>query len=251
MHRIHAVLRVITLSLGLHAMRYIRCSRSRTGPHHTVNRAWWWIWSRAGAHNGPWGQTCPRRGTRMGHSTCCVWRGGHLPNWWERPPHSLRKKTTCQNLNGWTIHTYLMIYLTIHITSLQSSSWERTPQAARPRQCKHTNEIGSAKLRSYSEPLNRAFMNLNSLRYRFVAVKTHWNAINSTTSFKIACDRKWHTDIRWRPHYIYIFRKFMYRGSNVRQDRERENRFWRTIWFYHGFHKTGGHHVQRQNQSLS
>lgn len=90
MHRIHAILRVITLSLGLHAMRYIRCSRSRTGPHHTVNWAWWWVWSRAGAHDGPWGQTCPRRGTWMGHSTCCVWRGGHLPNWWEKNPHSLR-----------------------------------------------------------------------------------------------------------------------------------------------------------------
>lgn len=92
MHRIHAVLRVITLSLGLHAMGYIRCTRPRAGSHHIVNRAWWWVWSWAGAHNGPWGQTCPRRRTRMGHTTCCVWRGGHLPNWWEGSPHSLRNK---------------------------------------------------------------------------------------------------------------------------------------------------------------
>lgn len=39
-HRIHAILRVITLSLALHAVRCVWCSRSRTGSHHTVNRAW-------------------------------------------------------------------------------------------------------------------------------------------------------------------------------------------------------------------
>lgn len=54
-HRIHAILRVITLSLALHAVRCIGCSRSRTGSHHTVDRARWGVGSRAGAQDGPWG----------------------------------------------------------------------------------------------------------------------------------------------------------------------------------------------------
>lgn len=54
-HRIHAVLRIVTLSLALHAVRCIRCPRSRTWSHHTVNRAWGWVRPRTGTQNGPWG----------------------------------------------------------------------------------------------------------------------------------------------------------------------------------------------------
>lgn len=86
MHRIHVVLRVIALSLALHAMGCVGCSWSRTGPHHAVNWTRGGIRSRAGAQDGPWGQACPWWWARMGHATWRVWRRGHLPKCQDTSP---------------------------------------------------------------------------------------------------------------------------------------------------------------------